>query len=295
MATRKDRPLVSFDWAAKKILRDKANFDILEGFLATLLKQEIKIVSILESESTPEHATDKFNKVDLLVEDQHRELLIIEIQNNREVHYLERLLYGASKLIIDHVQLGESYEKIKKVISISILYFLLGEGETDYVYHGSTAFHGLHDGSKLELKRYKREALLNGHVDVVKKAFPEYYLIEVQRFQDIIQSDLDEWIYFFKNSEIKDDFKAKNIQLLREKLDLLKMPEGERNAYERYLMNKASEKDVIETAKLEGKLEGKIEGKIEIAQAMLAAGLPHDLISKLTGIDEIEIFKLRGE
>jgi predicted transposase/invertase (TIGR01784 family) len=232
MKASKERSLVSFDWAAKKILRD-------------------------------------------------------EIQNNREVHYLERLLYGASKLIVDHLQLGEGYEKVRKVISISILYFLLGEGETDYVYHGSTAFYGLHDGSKLVLRHRKREALVDGYIEVPKNIFPEYYLIEVERFQDIIKSDLDEWIYFFKNSEIKEDFKAKNIQLVREKLDLLKMPESERKAYERYLMNKASERDVIETAKL--------DARIDVAKAMLAEGMQASLISKVTGLSEAEILELQSQ
>ena len=270
-------------------MRDKANFDIWEGFLTTLLKQEIKIISILESESAPAHATDKFNKVDLLVENQHGELIIIEVQNNYETHYLERLLYGASKLIVDHLQLGESYEKIKKVISISILYFPLGEGETDYVYHGSTAFYGLHDGRKLELKHRKREALVDGYSDVVKNIFPEYYLIEVERFQDIIKGDLDEWIYFFKNSDIKEDFKAKNIQRAREKLDLLKMPENERKAYERYLMNKASERDVIATAEM----KGKSERTIEIAKAMLAKGIQVSVIAEITELPEEEILRLK--
>ncbi len=281
--------MVSFDWAAKKILRDKANFDILEGFLTTLLKQEIKILSILESEGTPEHATDKFNRVDLLVQNQRGELIIIEIQNNREVHYLERLLYGSSKLIVDHLKLGESYEQVKKVISISILYFLLGEGETDYVYHGSTAFYGLHDGSKLVLRRHKPEALLDGHIDIAKEIFPEYYLIEVERFQNIIHSDLDEWIYFFKNSEIKENFKSKNIQRAKEKLDLPKMPENERKAYERFLMNKASERGMLESSKI----EGKIERTIEMAKAMLAKGIQVALIAEITGLSDEEIVKLK--
>jgi len=283
--------LVSFDWAAKKMLRDKANYDILEGFLSTLLKQEIKILSLLESESNQEYPTDKFNRVDLLVENQHGELLIIEIQNNREVHYLERLLYSASKLIVDHLQLGESYEKVKKVISISILYFLLGEGETDYVYHGSTAFYGLHDGSQLVLRQRKREALVNGYIEVPKNVFPEYYLIEVERFQGVIKSDLDEWIYFFKNADIKEDFKSKNIQRAKEKLDLLKMPESERKAYERYLMNKASERDVIETAEM----KGKSERTIEIAKVMLADNEPMEKIKRYTDLSEAEILQLKSK
>jgi len=33
------RHLISFDWALKRLLCSKANFDILEGFLSELLKQ----------------------------------------------------------------------------------------------------------------------------------------------------------------------------------------------------------------------------------------------------------------
>ena len=33
------KPLVSFDWAVKRLLRNKANFGILEGFLSELLRQ----------------------------------------------------------------------------------------------------------------------------------------------------------------------------------------------------------------------------------------------------------------
>ena len=44
--------LIRFDWAMKRLLRDKANFDILEGFLCALFEDDnVKIISILESES----------------------------------------------------------------------------------------------------------------------------------------------------------------------------------------------------------------------------------------------------
>ena len=45
------RRLISFDWAMKKLLRSKANFEILEGFLSELLKNNIHILEILESGS----------------------------------------------------------------------------------------------------------------------------------------------------------------------------------------------------------------------------------------------------
>ncbi len=264
-----NRTLVSFDWAIKNILRDKANFDILEGFLSALLKQDIKILSILESEGNQRHETDKFNRVDLIVENSTGELLIIEVQNSREVHYLERLLYGSSKLIVDHIEIGDSYERVRKVISISILYFLLGEGEDDYIYHGKTYFYGLNTHRKLTFSHRKKEAIIGNITDSAPSIFPEYYLIEVERFQNVINSDIDEWIYFLKNSEIKSEFTSKNIQHARAKLDLLTMPTEERKTYEKFLSNRASEKDVIETARVEGFEDG-IEKGIEKGIANVA-------------------------
>ncbi len=42
-----DNTYIRFDWAIKHILRDKANFDILEGFISVLLGEEIKIEELL--------------------------------------------------------------------------------------------------------------------------------------------------------------------------------------------------------------------------------------------------------
>jgi predicted transposase/invertase (TIGR01784 family) len=105
------RTLVSFDWAIKNILRDKANHDVLEGFLSTLLDTDITILSVLESEGNQQDESDKFNRVDLAVEDENGEIFIIEVQNSRERHYLQRLLYGTSKLVVDHISLGDSFQK----------------------------------------------------------------------------------------------------------------------------------------------------------------------------------------
>jgi len=297
MSEQQERTLVSFDYAAKYILKDKANFDILEGFLSTLFNQDVKVVSILEGEGTRESESDKFNRIDLVIEMENKELVAIEIQNNRELHYFERLLYGSSKLIVDHIKLGDSYAKVKKVISISILYFLLGEGESDYVYHGMTEFYGLNDHSKLVFKHHDQNALLGGLASKDGNVFPEYYLIETERFQNIVKCGIDEWVYFFKNSKIRNDFKSKNIQLVAEKLDYLNMSEEERRAYDRFLMNKANEREVILAAKVEGRAEGIAEGKdkgeytkaVKIAQNMLGKGFDISLISEMTGLTEKEI------
>lgn len=290
MTTNGERTLVSFDWAMKNLLRDKANFDVLEGFLSTLLEQEIKVLSILESEANQQQEADKFNRVDLLVENGQKELILIEIQYNRESHYLKRLLYGASKLIVENLKLGDTFAKVRKVISISILYFFLGEGSDDYIYHGYTEFYGFHSKQPLQLgatNRRQRKA-----AGPARLLFPEYYLIEVERFQNVIQSAIDEWIYFFKNSEIRTEFRAKNIQQAREKLDLLKMAEADRQAYERYLIERAIEQDVLQTSYSEGESKGRADQARQIARSMLAEGVERALIARVTGLSVEEIAQL---
>lgn len=286
-----ERKLIRFDWAIKNILREKSNFDILEGFLTALLKEDIKILHILESESNQEERSDKFNRVDLLVETNLGEKIIIEIQNQREVHYLERLLYGTSKLIVENLTLGEPYQAIKKVISISILYFILGESLDDYVYYGHTEFRGIHTNSPLILKRKEKEVLKR--IDS-KKIFPEYYIIEIEKFQNLIKNDLDEWIYFLRNETIKDDFKSKNIKQAKQKLDILKLSNEDRKRYERYLSNLASEKDIIENAREEGREEGRDEGREEGRVQALQENLIEFLEIKFSHLSKDELNQIRS-
>lgn len=213
--------LMRFDWAIKSILRDKANFDVLEGFFCALLgEEEITIEHVLESESNAEKDR-KFNRVDLLVHDHLGRKFIIEVQNQRQADYLERLLFGTAKVIVENLPLGEAYHQLVKVISISILYFNLGVGD-DYVYTGLTEFKGLHTGHPLKVRERVStpEATFSYRA---KNIFPEYYLINVERFEDIIQSPLDEWIYLLKHSAVRPEFNARNINKAAQKLALLRM------------------------------------------------------------------------
>ena len=170
------RQFVSFDWALKKLLRSKANFGILEGFLSELLHDDIKIQSVLESESNKENDLGKANRVDLLVKNQKEELIIIEVQHDRQASYLQRILFGTSKVITENIAEGDVYDQVKKVISVNIVYFDLGQGE-DYIYHGTTKFIGLHKHDELQL--HADQKLLYG-TDEVYKLFPEYYRVTFQ-------------------------------------------------------------------------------------------------------------------
>ena len=290
-----ERRIIRFDWAIKTVLRDKANFDILEGFLTALLQEEIRVVSLLESESNSAEEQQKFNRVDLLVKDSQDRHLIIEIQNQQEADYLERLLFGTAKVIVENLPLGEPYDQIKKVISISILYFNLGFGK-DYVYYGKTEFRGIHSNDLLQIREKVKGPDHLTHLQTKKNTFPEYYLIRVESFQDIIEEDLDEWIYLLKHESIKSEFKSKHIHQAGKKLDLVTMGSEERKRYERYLMHLVAERGIIETAKAEGRAEG-IEkgiekGIIAMAREMKQKEIDLKKISEISGLPPEEIEKL---
>jgi predicted transposase/invertase (TIGR01784 family) len=256
--------LVRFDWVIKTMLRNKANFDILEGFLSALLKEDVTVIEVLESEGNQETSTQKYNRVDVLIRDSKDRKVIIEVQSDWESDFLERLLFGTSKAIIDYFQLGEPYSSISKVISVSVQYFNMGRG-TDYIYYGGTEIRGMHTGDILDV-REQIETIIDGETKVKlrqKNIFPEYYIISVNRYPDIVKEDIDEWIYMMKNNVVKDNFRSKNINVAAKKLKILNMSKTERLAYERYLMNSAIEKDVISTAMAEGEAKGVKKGRKE--------------------------------
>ncbi|MBF0626682.1 MAG: Rpn family recombination-promoting nuclease/putative transposase [Magnetococcales bacterium] len=253
------RRLITFDWALKRLLRSKANFEVLEGFLSELLSTEISIVDILESESNKEDAKEKFNRVDMKVKNSEGELILIELRYEREFDYLQRLLFGIAKTITEHVDEGEPYAKVPKVISINILYFDLGEGK-DYVYLGETSFRGVHTADELILSDAQKEMFKR---KMVQEIFPAIYLIMVKRFNEVAKNTLDEWIYFLKKGEIREEFTARGLEKAKKVLDILQLSDAERQAYERYQEDLRFQASMVNNTWYAGKIEGKKEGKAD--------------------------------
>ncbi|MCR5076427.1 MAG: Rpn family recombination-promoting nuclease/putative transposase [Prevotella sp.] len=247
---------IRFDWAMKRMLRDKANYGVLEGLMTTLLGQPIKIQKLLESESNQENEDDKQNRVDVLAEGADGELYLIEVQNETEFAYFQRMLFGTSKLVTEYINRGQGYENIRKIYSINIVYFNLGEGK-DYVYHGKTEFFGIHDNEKLRLSPFQQQKF---KVDAVSELYPEYWILKVNDFNKWSKTPLEQWIYFLSTSEIPEDADAPGLPEARKKLKVDHMSHAERNAYYRHLDNVVILRDNIITARGEGKLEGKLEG-----------------------------------
>jgi predicted transposase/invertase (TIGR01784 family) len=288
------RKLISFDWAMKKLLRSKANFEILEGFLSELLREDIRIQEILDSESNKETRPDKFNRVDLKVKDGQGDIIIIEVQYDREFDFLQRIFFGTAKAVAEHMKEGTAYSEISKIVSVSILYFDLGQG-TDYVYHGTTAFRGLHNSDTLRLSGRQRDMF--GRKEVYE-LLPEYWLIRVNTFDDIAKDTLDEWIYFLKNEEIRDDFSAKGLKKAKQELDIMKLSEEERRAYSHYQDNLHYQASMAESTWTAGMMEGEKkgiekgieQGRRSVALNLLESGLLDiEKIAEITGLAPEEV------
>lgn len=293
--------LVRFDWAIKNLLRNKANFDILEGFLSELLQTKVTIETLLESESNKRYKDDRSNRVDLLVLTEAQEHVIIEVQASMEWDYLSRILYGTSKAVTEYIQAGQPYRDVRKIISVSIVFFNLGRGE-DYVYHGTTEFHGTHQHDLLQLGDNEQKAYGPGKTP--SDIFPEYYLIKVNQFNERIKDKFDEWVYFLKTEKIQPTFSAQGIESAAKKLNILSLTEEEQRAYERYEENSHYEASMHESHYGRGRAEGKAEGeaigiekgkaeaKKELARTLLREGVSISIIQLATQLSKEEIESL---
>lgn len=253
MKSIKERVLISFDYALKRLLRHKANHEILEGFLSELLYRQIRIKTILESEGNKQNADDKSNRVDLLAEDSLGELIIIEVQYQYEFDFLYRMLYATSKSITEYISEGQNYGTIRKIFSINIIYFTLGKGD-DYIYHGKTDFLGIHTNHPLLLTEAQKAQF---NKDTIPELYPEYYILNVEHFDNVAKNTLDEWIYYLKNNKVPANFTAQGLKQVKERLDYDKMTDEEKREYEKERDRVRSLDNIIFSARIENEAQRK--------------------------------------
>ena len=302
MTMNADNKYIRFDWAVKRMLRDKANFGVLEGLITVLLGEPIHIVELLESEGNQEAADDKFNRVDIKAKNDRDEIFLVEVQLTREIYYLERILYGTAKAITEHISLGQNYGEVKKVYSINIVYFDLGKG-ADYLYHGRNTFVGVHTGDTLKISTKEKNGVIR--MRTPEEVFPEYFIIRVNEFNQIATTPLEEWLDYLKNGHIKDDTQAPGLREAREKLQYMVLDNAARHAYDEHVNAMMIQNDVLGNARAEGLAEGRAEGLAEgraegraegwadatkqNARSLKQNGVPVEIIAKSLGLSVAEV------
>ena len=283
---------VRFDWAIKRILRDKANKEVLEGLITVLLGDAVTITDILESEGNQDAREDKTNRVDVKAKTSKGEYIIVEVQLAKEHDFFKRILFGTYKSINEQIQKGQDYSVITKIYSVNILYFNFGCGE-DYAYHGVTTFRGMtkkdsvlgynNEKEKCYISESTRRMTLPGEV------FPEYFLLLVERFNEVARTPIEEWMQYLKDAVIRDDTTTPGLQAAREKLAYMSMTRKDRLAYEDYMVSVHAARDAWETLKEEGRAEGRSEANRDHARTMKAMGLTEEIIAQVTGLSPDEI------
>lgn len=288
---------IHFDWAIKDLLRQKANFRILEGFLTVLIGEEIYVIDILESEGNQERQVNKLNSIDIKARDSKDNIIIVKIQNIRKIHYLERILYGIEENGCKHILLDKSYEKVEKVYSISILYFDVGYG-TDYLYHGQNgSFIAVHTQDVLQMTTKARNAIIPKMPEAKSS---EHFLIRLNEFNKVATTPLEEWIQYLKTGTIEKDTHVSGLEEACIKLKYYNMSPKDRYAYDEHINAVMIQNDVLETARLEGLQEGleesqvkkRYEEKRKIAQRMKSRSYSLKDIMDVTSLTSEEIEKL---
>ncbi|MDR0329505.1 MAG: Rpn family recombination-promoting nuclease/putative transposase [Rickettsia sp.] len=282
------KTLVSLDYAIKYLLKDKGDYEIIEGFISAILKDAgylpVKITALLESESNKERKDLKKSVADVIVEDQQGHKYIVEIDRSTTHTFLHKACFNSCRLIVDNISSDQDYSDIKKIFHINLIYFVLSDISSP-LYHGQTIFRKMDREHPVDLHL----ADMGCRFFDVHNVFPEYFVISVPLFDGIIKDELDEWLYFAKHSEVKDDFKSPYMKKVAEHLSVLKMTPEERQHYQNYVNESLKERDYIVAART----EGRAEEKIAMAKKMLKENFSIETISRIIelSIEEIEVLR----
>jgi predicted transposase/invertase (TIGR01784 family) len=295
------RTIISLDYAIKNILRDKANFDILSGFLSELLERKVVVQEILESEGNIPGAEGKVNRLDMKAKIDNGELAVFEFQFFDQIDFLGKALFNACKAVVEQVTSGKLYD-IKKVYSINIAYFDLGAKRESVFRATLNEFAGIHLNETIPFSQNINPEFPSNSIH------PEYFLILPNKFDEQIKSKFDEWVYVLKTSTVRNEFTAAGVQEAGEKLDVMKMTPEERAEYEYQKELAGRQKCGFYTAevkgkaigraeglaegRVEGKAEGRVEEKTETISNLLKAGMSLEVMAIATGLSQQEITEI---
>ena len=285
-----EKPLISFDYAIKYLLKNKGDYDIIEGFISALFASQgyppIKINALLDTESNKEGLEMKKSIADLVVEDGEGNKYIVEIERAYTPNFMHKACFNSSRLVVDGIYGNQDYTTIKKIFHISLLYFSTKEMQKP-VYHGKTIVHEVDTKHPVDVSIANEGLVIFNTPNV----FPEYFFISVPMFDDVINSEIDEWLYVMKHSEIKQGFKSPYMVKVAERLSVIKMSSEERNEYIYYQKQSIHSQDILNAARAEGEAKGIKKTAIN----MLKQELDNKLISSVTGLSLEEILKLKNK
>ena len=273
------------DFVFKKIFGTEKNKPILINFLNAVIKPTtpIKDVEIKNNDIDKDFIEDKFSRLDVKATTSNKEHINIEIQVKNEYNMIQRTLYYWSKMYSEQIQNRDNYSKLERTVCINILNFKYLKNDK---YHNAYRLKEISSNEELT-------------------DLQEIHFIELPKFNEIGNKEyvenvekmdaLEKWLEFLvePESNIVRQLELSNeeIKLAKSELYRLSMDSNER---EQYNMREKAIYDRI-SALENAEAKGKIERELELIKESLNQGLEISLISKITGLSEEEILKIKKD
>ena len=276
------------DFVFKKIFGTEKNKPILINFLNAVIKPTtpIKDVEIKNNDIDKDFIEDKFSRLDVKATTSNKEHINIEIQVKNEYNMIQRTLYYWSKMYSEQIQNRDNYSKLERTVCINILNFKYLKNDK---YHNAYRLKEINSNEELT-------------------DLQEIHFIELPKFNEIGNKEyienveemdaLEKWLEFLVEPESNTvrqlELSNEEIKLAKSELYRLSMDSKEREQYtmrEKAIYDRIS---ALENAEIKGKIEGKIERELELVKESLNQGLEISLISKITGLSEEEILKIKN-
>ncbi|MCX0373520.1 Rpn family recombination-promoting nuclease/putative transposase [Clostridium perfringens] len=274
----------SIDFVFKKLFGSEESKESLISLLNAIIKSDspIQDVKILNNDLDKEHNNDKFSRLDIKAKTNNGELINIEIQVKNEYNMIQRTLYYWSRIYTDQLSSTKDYSELSRTICINILNFKLLDNDR---YHNTYRLKEITSNEELT-------------------DLQEIHFIELPKFNEIGNKEyvenveemdaLEKWLEFLVEPESNTvrqlELSNEEIKLAKSELYRLSMDSKER---EQYNMREKAIYDRI-SALENAEAKGKREGKLELVKESLSQGLEISLISKITGLSEEEILKIKN-
>ncbi len=279
----------TIDFAFKRIFGTERFKAATIGLLNSIIKDvNIVDVSFLNTEIIPENKDDKKCVIDVLATDDMDNNFIVEMQNAKQVTFLERMVYYTAKVIAQlEGVVGSAEYELHSTYAIAFLNF------------ASEAVTGI--GGRYELHYYTVDEA-SGHR---LPASPEYHFFDLNAFKKSskgLTNETDYWLSLLTGSKEMDGMPEwakgnKAYEAFFEASTRANFTPEETIQYEKDMMTERDRINSINYARWEGVQEGKAEGlkegrqqtQREIAMAMKVKGIDAETIISCTGLSVQEV------
>ncbi|GHS93821.1 hypothetical protein FACS1894107_12690 [Planctomycetales bacterium] len=267
------------DFGFKKLFKEEANKDLLIDFLNTVLPPEHRVntLAFRDSEQLPDNFADRRAIFDLACVGETGESFTVEMQKAKQLWFKDRALFYSAFPIQRQAQTGDWNFKLNPVFLVAILDFEYDEQE--------------------ERRKLRRLVTLKDQDGDSFSDRLQMIFLQMPMFtktESELATHADKWLYFLKNLETFDHIPT----ILREPIfekafgtaEYAKYSAQQQEAYQDNLKVYRDNRNVLETAVIEGEAKGIVKGEVKGILRTLAkrfTTIPATLQEKVSALTDM--------